>query len=106
MASSLEAVGFHTTQDQPLPNWVRPFCLTVSLNLAKSPKAEVMALATAPVGSPPAPGPMISQNRAWLACPPPLLMIACFAESGAEVFTLRSSSSMDNLARSGADSNA
>src|SRR3712207_4762716 len=47
-----------------------------SLNASNEPNEEFMAFASSPVGSPPPLGLMISQNIAWLECPPPLFLTA------------------------------
>ena len=41
-----------------------------------------MASAMAPLGSPPALGPMMVQNMEWFTCPPPLLRTAVRMASG------------------------
>ena len=53
---------FQTSQLQPLPKRVTPFCTIVCLRSAKLPNAEPIASASAPLGSPPPFGPMFSQK--------------------------------------------
>ncbi len=91
-------MGLNTIQLQPLPNCVKPLSFTFALKPAKSPNAALIASAIWPVGSPPAFGPMISQNSEWLWCPPPLLMTACLIPAGTLPIP-RSSATMSRLAR-------
>jgi hypothetical protein len=56
--------------------------LTLALKPAKSTNAALIASPSEPDGSPPPFGPMIVQNSAWLAWPPPLLMTAWRIDSG------------------------
>ena len=71
-----------TSQAQPEPNRVAPALAKASLNAAKPPSSPVMAVAIAPVGSPPPPGFMICQKSEWLAWPPPLFRTAVRIPSG------------------------
>src|SRR5687768_14812513 len=86
------------SQAQPLPKRVAPALAKSSLNLSKPPSSLEMALASAPVGCPPAFGPIVSQNKEWLAWPPPLLRTAVRALSGT-ASRLASRSSIDLLCR-------
>ncbi len=67
---------------QPLPNLVAPAFANSSWKSEKLPKAEFMARAKSPEGSPPPPGPMIVQNMLWFKCPPPLFLTAVLISSG------------------------
>ncbi|MNI56116.1 hypothetical protein D3C73_1111040 [compost metagenome] len=67
---------------QPEPKRVVAAAAKSALNLSKPPSSAVIASAKAPVGAPPASGPIVSQNREWLACPPPLLRTAVRISSG------------------------
>ena len=78
---------------QPLPKRPTPAFLNSSLNLSKLPNADLIASAIAPLGAPPAFGPMICQNIEWFACPPPLLRTAVRMSSGTLLMP-RSRSSM------------
>jgi hypothetical protein len=71
------------------------FCLKV----LKSVKVDLRASARVPLGSPPPCGAMISQNRLWLAWPPPLLMTFWRIDSGTLLMS-RISCSMLLLCRS------
>ena len=53
-----------------------------SFSLSRLPNELLIASAIAPVGAPPAFGPMISQNIEWLRWPPPLLRTAVRTASG------------------------
>jgi hypothetical protein len=54
------------TQAQPLPNRPTAAALSCSFSLSKLPNELLIASAIAPVGAPPAFGPMICQNIEWL----------------------------------------
>jgi hypothetical protein len=55
-----------TSQDQPEPNWLTPASLSLAWKSAKEPNVEAMASASAPAGSPPPLGDMLSQKSVWL----------------------------------------
>src|SRR6185437_15966292 len=90
-----------TSHAQPDPKRDPAAAANCSLSLAKLPNAEVIALPTAPLGSPPLPGPMICQNIEWFQWPPPLLRTAVRTDSGTELMP-RIKSSRDLPASSGA----
>src|SRR5258708_37276655 len=83
----------HGTHAQPLPRRPVPAAAICSLNLAKSPKVFLIASPTAPLGSPPALGPIQVQNSEWLWWPPALLRTAVRMSSGTWLIFLRRSSS-------------
>ena len=60
----------------------RPPWSNCSLNESKLPNDDVIASPTLPVGAPPLPGPMSSQNIVWLTWPPPLFRTAVRISSG------------------------
>ncbi len=93
------------TQAQPLPNRVVAAFLNSSFSLSRLPNELVIASAIAPVGAPPAFGPMICQNIEWLRCPPPLLRTAVRIASGTVLMPFTSSSMLLD-ASSGAFSSA
>ena len=70
------------SQAHPEPKRPRPALPSASLKAANPPSSDVIAWASAPVGSPPPPGFMICQNSEWLACPPPLFRTAVRIASG------------------------
>jgi hypothetical protein len=76
-----------------------PAASSFSLNVSKLPKVDLMSSAILPVGCPPAFGPMMRQNREWLACPPPLLRTTPRMSSGI-AFMLLINSSIDFFSRS------
>src|SRR5699024_10706376 len=65
-----------TSQPHPEPNWPAAALLICSLKLSNEPKAELIASASSPAGSPPPSADNDSQNRLWLWKPPPLLRTA------------------------------
>src|SRR5574340_281985 len=83
------------TQAQPEPNRPEAAAVNCSFNFAKSPKDRFTASAKAPVGSPPALGPMSTQNMLWFQCPPPLLRTAVRTTSGTAPRFLSSPSRSD-----------
>ena len=64
------------THAQPLPKRPMAAFFSSSLSLSNPPNEELIASAIAPVGAPPALGPMICQNIEWFAWPPPLFRTA------------------------------
>ena len=88
-----------TSQAQPLPKRLVPASANFSLKPAKLPQAWLMALARAPLGSPPPSGPITDQNRLWLAWPPPLFCTAVRMSAGTWEMS-RSSFSMLQLSNS------
>ncbi len=65
-----------TNHAQPEPKRPVAAVLNSSLKSSKLPNVSSIASLIAPVGSPPAFGPKISQKNVWLAWPPPLLRTA------------------------------
>ncbi len=63
--STMSLPSWCTSQTQPLPKRVAPPLFICSLNTSNEPNAPRMASAMKPVGSPPLPGAMISQNIVW-----------------------------------------
>ena len=55
-----------TSQDQPEPNWPTPASLNWTWKSPKEPKADSIAEARSPSGSPPPSGDIHSQNSEWL----------------------------------------
>src|SRR3989441_4179040 len=79
---------------QPLPNRPTAAFANSSLNLSKLPNAELIALPRAPVGAPPAPGPIHFQNWLWFQWPPPLLRTAVRMASGTLLMPRHNSSTL------------
>src|SRR5215218_7285658 len=102
LASLPPALTSHT---HPEPNRATPAALNASLNFSKSPNDALIASASLPVGPPPPFGPIVGQNCEWFQWPPPLLRTAVRTASGT-LFRLRSRSSSDLSASSGAFSSA
>src|SRR5215211_3423620 len=71
-----------TSHVQPDPNRFTPASLICAFSWSTSPKAERIADSSAPDGSPPPLGFMISQKSVWFAWPPPLLRTAARLSSG------------------------
>src|SRR3977135_499132 len=69
-------------QAQPEPTRPTPACANFALKSANEPNADLMASASAPVGSPPPPFFMIFQNIEWFQWPPPLFRTAVRIFSG------------------------
>ena len=71
-------------EQAPNPEPKRPIAAApiASLSSSSPPKASSIALPSAPPGSPPPSGLMISQKSVWLACPPTLLRTAVRMLSG------------------------
>src|SRR5690348_4152849 len=90
-----------TSQAQPEPKRFKPASLNLALKSAIEPKADWMAAARGPEGSPLPPGFMMVQNMLWLECPPALLRTAVRMDSGTLEETARSRSSRERAARSG-----
>src|SRR5215213_23813 len=90
-----------TSHTHPEPKRPTPAALKASLNFSKSPNALLIASASFPVGPPPPFGPIVCQNCEWFQWPPALLRTAVRTASGT-LFRLRSRSSSDLSASSGA----
>ena len=90
---------------QPLPKRPIAAFFISSFSLSKPPNERLIASAIAPVGAPPALGPMICQNIEWFTWPPPLLRTAVRMASGTLLMPF-SRSSMLFDASSGAFSSA
>ena len=66
-------VPSQTSQVHPEPNRFTPASLTCPLSSSRPPNVSEIASASAPEGSPPPSGDMISQKSEWFAWPPALL---------------------------------
>src|SRR6187431_1009045 len=75
-------VPSQTSHVQPEPNRLTPASFTCFFSSSALPNTSEIASASAPTGSPPPSGDMISQNSEWFACPPPLLRTAVRLSSG------------------------
>src|ERR1035437_8993281 len=97
--------SFRMTQAQPDPNRPTPAAANFVLKSAKEPNADLIASASAPVGSPPPPFFMIFQNIEWFQWPPPLFRTAVRIFSGTRS-RLESKRSIDRAERSACPSRA
>src|SRR4051794_41138255 len=57
-----------TSHPQPLAKWLTDSLVNAVLNASKLPNEASIALATAPVGAPPAPGARQFQKKLWFQC--------------------------------------
>ena len=73
-----------TSHVQPEPKRFTPASFTFSFSASRPPNVSSIAEASAPSGSPPPSGPMISQKSVWFACPPALLRTGIRLSSGSE----------------------
>src|SRR5688500_5055566 len=88
------ALPLRISQAQPDPNRDTPAAANCSLNFAKLSNVAVIAVPSAPDGSPPPPGAISVQNNEWFQWPPPLLRTAVRASSGT-LLRLASNASSD-----------